>query len=104
MSFLIVQFSSTGNYNVILDESHFTELLMYHLQPPPARSSAEGSLSRMANLRLSPSSDSAFQKQRSVMPSHSLLKQKATRGRGLLRFYHGKGVLRPKTPFPVIKS
>ncbi|XP_066509230.1 general transcription factor IIH subunit 2-like isoform X1 [Hoplias malabaricus] len=36
-----------GNYNVILDESHFKELLMFHVKPPPASSSSECSLIRM---------------------------------------------------------
>ncbi|XP_055055109.2 general transcription factor IIH subunit 2 [Misgurnus anguillicaudatus] len=36
-----------GTYNVILDESHFKELLMSHVKPPPASSSSECSLIRM---------------------------------------------------------
>ncbi|XP_026067511.1 general transcription factor IIH subunit 2 [Carassius auratus] len=36
-----------GSYNVILDESHFKELLMLHVKPPPASSSSECSLIRM---------------------------------------------------------
>lgn len=36
-----------GTYNVILDESHFRELLMSHVKPPPASSSSECSLIRM---------------------------------------------------------
>ncbi|XP_043919822.1 general transcription factor IIH subunit 2-like protein isoform X1 [Protopterus annectens] len=36
-----------GTYHVILDESHFKELLMYHVVPPPASSSSECSLIRM---------------------------------------------------------
>ncbi|XP_046879183.1 general transcription factor IIH subunit 2 [Hypomesus transpacificus] len=36
-----------GSYHVILDESHFKELLMFHVKPPPASSSAECSLIRM---------------------------------------------------------
>ncbi|XP_076855107.1 general transcription factor IIH subunit 2 [Brachyhypopomus gauderio] len=36
-----------GSYNVILDESHFKELLMSHVRPPPASSSSECSLIRM---------------------------------------------------------
>ncbi|CAM4543111.1 hypothetical protein PO909_026167 [Leuciscus waleckii] len=36
-----------GTYNVILDESHFKELLMQHVKPPPASSSSECSLIRM---------------------------------------------------------
>nr|XP_006004448.1 PREDICTED: general transcription factor IIH subunit 2 isoform X2 [Latimeria chalumnae] len=36
-----------GTYHVILDESHFKELLMYHVSPPPASSSSECSLIRM---------------------------------------------------------
>ncbi|MBN3311195.1 TF2H2 factor, partial [Amia calva] len=36
-----------GTYHVILDESHFRELLTYHVKPPPASSSSECSLIRM---------------------------------------------------------
>ncbi|XP_056140517.1 general transcription factor IIH subunit 2 [Lampris incognitus] len=36
-----------GMYNVILDESHFKELLMFHVKPSPASSSSECSLIRM---------------------------------------------------------
>lgn len=36
-----------GSYHVILDESHFKELLMLHVKPPPASSSSECSLIRM---------------------------------------------------------
>lgn len=36
-----------GTYNVILDESHFKELLQEHLQPPPATGTTESSLIRM---------------------------------------------------------
>ncbi|TSR04320.1 General transcription factor IIH subunit 2 [Bagarius yarrelli] len=36
-----------GSYNVILDESHFKELLTFHVKPPPASSSSECSLIRM---------------------------------------------------------
>ncbi|KAF7687674.1 general transcription factor IIH subunit 2 [Silurus meridionalis] len=36
-----------GIYNVILDESHFKELLTFHVNPPPASSSSECSLIRM---------------------------------------------------------
>uniref|UniRef100_A0AAY4CLW9 C2H2-type domain-containing protein n=1 Tax=Denticeps clupeoides TaxID=299321 RepID=A0AAY4CLW9_9TELE len=36
-----------GTYNVILDESHFRELLLHHVKPPPANSSSECSLIRM---------------------------------------------------------
>ncbi|NP_963875.1 general transcription factor IIH subunit 2 [Danio rerio] len=36
-----------GSYNVILDESHFKELLLLHVKPPPASSSSECSLIRM---------------------------------------------------------
>ncbi|XP_052633660.1 general transcription factor IIH subunit 2 isoform X2 [Harpia harpyja] len=36
-----------GTYHVILDESHYKELLMYHVSPPPASSSSECSLIRM---------------------------------------------------------
>uniref|UniRef100_A0A663N7U2 General transcription factor IIH subunit n=1 Tax=Athene cunicularia TaxID=194338 RepID=A0A663N7U2_ATHCN len=36
-----------GTYHVILDESHYKELLMGHVSPPPASSSSECSLIRM---------------------------------------------------------
>ncbi|XP_059193139.1 general transcription factor IIH subunit 2 [Centropristis striata] len=36
-----------GSYHVILDESHFKELLMLHVRPPPVSSSSECSLIRM---------------------------------------------------------
>ena len=36
-----------GLYHVILDESHFKELLTMHIKPPPASSSSECSLIRM---------------------------------------------------------
>ncbi|NWS45018.1 TF2H2 factor, partial [Probosciger aterrimus] len=36
-----------GTYRVILDESHYKELLMHHVSPPPASSSSECSLIRM---------------------------------------------------------
>uniref|UniRef100_A0A8C5ET38 General transcription factor IIH subunit n=1 Tax=Gouania willdenowi TaxID=441366 RepID=A0A8C5ET38_GOUWI len=36
-----------GFYHVILDESHFKELLMLHVKPPPASASSECSLIRM---------------------------------------------------------
>ncbi|XP_041100332.1 general transcription factor IIH subunit 2-like [Polyodon spathula] len=36
-----------GTYHVILDESHFKELLQYHVKPHPASSSSECSLIRM---------------------------------------------------------
>ncbi|XP_026875679.2 general transcription factor IIH subunit 2 isoform X2 [Electrophorus electricus] len=36
-----------GSYSVILDESHYKELLMLHVRPPPASSSSECSLIRM---------------------------------------------------------
>ncbi|XP_060699882.1 general transcription factor IIH subunit 2 isoform X2 [Hemiscyllium ocellatum] len=36
-----------GTYHVILDESHFKELLNYHVSPPPASSNTECSLIRM---------------------------------------------------------
>uniref|UniRef100_A0ACB8ER87 General transcription factor IIH subunit 2 n=1 Tax=Sphaerodactylus townsendi TaxID=933632 RepID=A0ACB8ER87_9SAUR len=36
-----------GTYHVILDESHYKELLMHHVSPPPACSSSESSLIRM---------------------------------------------------------
>lgn len=39
----------TGSYNVILDESHFKDLLTFHVKPPPASSSSECSLIRMGN-------------------------------------------------------
>ncbi|NWU51018.1 TF2H2 factor, partial [Dromas ardeola] len=36
-----------GTYHVILDESHYKELLMHHVSPPPASSNSECSLIRM---------------------------------------------------------
>ncbi|CAG5917834.1 unnamed protein product [Menidia menidia] len=36
-----------GSYHVILDESHFRELLLLHVKPPPASCSSECSLIRM---------------------------------------------------------
>ncbi|XP_071109139.1 general transcription factor IIH subunit 2-like [Haliotis cracherodii] len=36
-----------GKYNVILDESHFKDLLYQHVSPPPATSNTESSLIRM---------------------------------------------------------
>ncbi|KAG9354377.1 hypothetical protein JZ751_001084 [Albula glossodonta] len=36
-----------GTYHVILDETHFRELLMLHVKPPPASSTSECSLIRM---------------------------------------------------------
>ncbi|XP_063819964.1 general transcription factor IIH subunit 2 [Pseudophryne corroboree] len=36
-----------GVYHVILDESHYKELLMHHVSPPPASNSSECSLIRM---------------------------------------------------------
>ncbi|XP_067885676.1 general transcription factor IIH subunit 2 isoform X2 [Heterodontus francisci] len=36
-----------GTYHVILDESHFRDLLNYHVSPPPANSNSECSLIRM---------------------------------------------------------
>uniref|UniRef100_A0A8C9TY87 General transcription factor IIH subunit n=1 Tax=Scleropages formosus TaxID=113540 RepID=A0A8C9TY87_SCLFO len=36
-----------GTYHVILDETHFRELLTFHVKPPPASSSSECSLIRM---------------------------------------------------------
>ncbi|XP_069792749.1 general transcription factor IIH subunit 2 isoform X2 [Narcine bancroftii] len=36
-----------GVHNVILDESHFRDLLNYHVRPPPANSNSECSLIRM---------------------------------------------------------
>lgn len=38
---------TAGSYHVILDESHYKELLMLHVKPPPASSSSECSLIRM---------------------------------------------------------
>uniref|UniRef100_A0A8C9F016 C2H2-type domain-containing protein n=1 Tax=Pavo cristatus TaxID=9049 RepID=A0A8C9F016_PAVCR len=40
-------FVMAGTYHVILDESHYKELLMHHVSPPPASSSSECSLIRM---------------------------------------------------------
>ncbi|XP_025000553.1 general transcription factor IIH subunit 2 isoform X3 [Gallus gallus] len=36
-----------GTYHVILDETHYKELLMHHVSPPPASSTSECSLIRM---------------------------------------------------------
>uniref|UniRef100_A0A8C2PA67 C2H2-type domain-containing protein n=1 Tax=Capra hircus TaxID=9925 RepID=A0A8C2PA67_CAPHI len=36
-----------GTYHVILDESHYKELLTHHVSPPPASSNSECSLIRM---------------------------------------------------------
>ncbi|NXA21198.1 TF2H2 factor, partial [Ibidorhyncha struthersii] len=36
-----------GTYHVVIDESHYKELLMHHISPPPASSSSECSLIRM---------------------------------------------------------
>ncbi|CAL1615041.1 unnamed protein product [Knipowitschia caucasica] len=36
-----------GSYHVILDESHFKELLLLHVKPPPSSSAADCSLIRM---------------------------------------------------------
>ncbi|CAL8247939.1 unnamed protein product [Merluccius merluccius] len=36
-----------GTYHVCLDESHFKELLMFHVKPPPANTQSECSLIRM---------------------------------------------------------
>lgn len=41
-----------GSYHVILDETHFKELLMLHVKPPPASSSSECSLIRMGQYTL----------------------------------------------------
>nr|XP_036882042.1 general transcription factor IIH subunit 2 [Manis javanica] len=45
--FLILLFFLLGMYHVILDESHYKELLTHHVSPPPASSSSECSLIRM---------------------------------------------------------
>ncbi|KAH0628048.1 hypothetical protein JD844_008718 [Phrynosoma platyrhinos] len=37
----------SGTYHVILDESHYRELLRHHVSPPPATSGSESSLIRM---------------------------------------------------------
>ncbi|XP_075931320.1 general transcription factor IIH subunit 2-like isoform X2 [Petromyzon marinus] len=36
-----------GSYHVILDESHFKELLLYHVTPPPVSANMDSSLIRM---------------------------------------------------------
>lgn len=51
---LCILFYITGSYNVILDESHFKELLALHVKPPPASSSSECSLIRMGKCTRSP--------------------------------------------------
>ncbi|XP_058887063.1 general transcription factor IIH subunit 2-like isoform X2 [Acipenser ruthenus] len=42
-----------GTYHVILDESHYKELLQYHVKPHPASSSSECSLIRMGTFPVS---------------------------------------------------
>lgn len=39
--------STKGVYNVVLDETHFRDLVFNHLNPPPATSSSDSSLIRM---------------------------------------------------------
>ena len=39
--------NTKGRYDVILDESHLKDLIMQHLNPPPATSNTESSLIRM---------------------------------------------------------
>lgn len=45
--YFILFFILLGTYHVILDESHYKELLTHHVSPPPASSSSECSLIRM---------------------------------------------------------
>lgn len=39
--------ATNGSYNVVIDDTHFRELLFDHVSPPPATSSTESSLIRM---------------------------------------------------------
>ncbi|XP_038159584.1 general transcription factor IIH subunit 2 [Cyprinodon tularosa] len=57
-----------GSYHVILDESHFKELLMLHVKPPPASFSSECSLIRMGF----PQHTVAFLSDPDVRPSFSM--------------------------------
>uniref|UniRef100_A0A3Q2Q4I5 General transcription factor IIH, polypeptide 2 n=1 Tax=Fundulus heteroclitus TaxID=8078 RepID=A0A3Q2Q4I5_FUNHE len=57
-----------GSYHVILDESHFKELLMLHVKPPPASFSAECSLIRMGF----PQHTVACMRDQDVKPSFSM--------------------------------
>ncbi|XP_061428353.1 general transcription factor IIH subunit 2-like isoform X1 [Lethenteron reissneri] len=41
-----------GSYHVILDESHFKELLLYHVTPPPVSANMDSSLIRMGSWRV----------------------------------------------------
>lgn len=43
-------FVMAGTYHVILDETHYKELLMHHVSPPPASSTSECSLIRMGRV------------------------------------------------------
>uniref|UniRef100_A0AAQ4RJE0 General transcription factor IIH subunit n=1 Tax=Gasterosteus aculeatus aculeatus TaxID=481459 RepID=A0AAQ4RJE0_GASAC len=58
-----------GSYHVILDESHFKELLMLHVKPPPASSSSECSLIRMGF----PQHTVAYLSDQDAKPSFSML-------------------------------
>lgn len=38
---------TNGNYNVILDDNHYKDLLFQHIEPPPAALCLESSLIKM---------------------------------------------------------
>ncbi|XP_069887410.1 general transcription factor IIH subunit 2 isoform X2 [Dipodomys merriami] len=57
-----------GTYHVILDESHYKELLTHHVSPPPASSSSECSLIRMGF----PQHTLAFFSDQDAKPSFSM--------------------------------
>ncbi|XP_041957842.1 general transcription factor IIH subunit 2 [Alosa sapidissima] len=68
-----------GTYNVILDESHFRELLMLQVKPPPASSSSECSLIRMGF----PQHIIASTSDQEARPSFSMAHLDSTGGPGL---------------------
>ncbi|KAF6737489.1 General transcription factor IIH subunit 2 [Oryzias melastigma] len=68
-----------GSYHVILDESHFKELLMLHVKPPPASSSSECSLIRMGF----PQHAVASAMERDARPSFSMSHLDSGAGPGL---------------------
>ncbi|MBN3324173.1 TF2H2 factor, partial [Atractosteus spatula] len=68
-----------GTYHVILDESHYKELLMYHVKPPPASSSSECSLIRMGF----PQHTTASISDQDCKPSFSMSHLDSTSGPGL---------------------
>lgn len=68
-----------GSYHVILDESHFKELLMLHVKPPPASSSSECSLIRMGF----PQHTVAYLSDQDAKPSFSMAHLDSSGGAGL---------------------